>query len=269
MYQVKQNKMIEVAVVFICSGLALSAVSRFTGMFIPGATLLGVANSVDTIYTFFLWFFWIPIIAGYALLGVYGFVRRKPLFAPSLPAPWPLSQVLTDFYLAFYGLFCVISTFISKSLVNAWVMNPGNASYYFMIQAYSFISIGTIVVWLVMQIVASVNLVASKNSMSGFSIAIVIVLAINVVSLLSLPFVSYIFLDTLSGFGFANDINRIANVILAILFGFLSETAFGLRAVWAWRQGKRYEQEIVSIQLLNTTQLFQPTPSQENLMPNS
>lgn len=269
MYQVKQNKMIKIAVIFICSGLALSAVSRLTGMFFPGAAMLGVANSFNTIYTFFLWFFWVPVIAGYALLGAYGFIRRKPLFAPSLPAPWPLSQVFTDFYLAFYGLFCVVSTFISKSLVNAWVMNPGNASYYFMIQAYSFISVGMIVIWLVMQIVASVKLVASKNSMSGFSIAIVIVLVINVVSLLILPYVSYIFLDTLAGLSFITDISRIANIILAILFGFFSEIAFGLRAVWAWKQGKRYEQEIVATQLFNTTQLFQPTPSQENLMPNS
>ncbi|MDR0459782.1 MAG: hypothetical protein LBG68_04920 [Coriobacteriales bacterium] len=260
MQAVKKNMNVRVGVVLILVGVGLLVAARFINILMPALTLLGLTSLMSAIQLPLSWANTILFCLGCALFGIFGWSARKAAQAHAIPAPWPFSQVITDFYLVLHYLFGTINLIVTQSVFKALALDPTDQAVYLTLRNLNTVSLCLLVIWLILQIIVTVNVVRSKAGISGFSVAIVILLSINC---LHFFYSSPIFTAINTAFAEIGVPNAITMILLAIynlLTGLLLGFVLILRALWARKQNRRFEQDMANAQLFGAPPQSQAAP---------
>jgi hypothetical protein len=260
MQAVKKNMNVRVGVVLILVGVGLLVVVRFINILMPATTLLGLASLLGTIQQPLSWANTILFCLGCALFGIFGWSARKTAQAHDIPAPWPFSQVITDFYLVLHYLFGTVNLIVSQSVLKTLALDPTNQAVYLTLRNLNILSFSMMTLWLILQIIVMISAIRSKSGSSGFAVAIV--------ALLSLSFLNYLFssfflipiLTSFADFGMPNGVASILVTIYNLLSGLLLGLIITVRALWARKQNRRFEQDMANAQLFAAPPQSQAAP---------
>jgi len=260
MQAVKKNMSVRVGVVLILVGVGLLVVVRFINILIPAITLLGLSSLLGAIQQPLSWANTILFCLGFALFGIFGLSARIAAQVNVIPAPWPFSQVITDFYLVLHNLFGTVNLIVSQSVFKTLALDPTNQAVYLTLRNLNIISFSMMTIWLILQIIVVISAIRSKSGSSGFAVAIV--------ALLSLSFLNYLFanffltpiLASFADFGMPNGVASILVTVYNLLGGLLLGLIITLRALWARKQNRRFEQDMANAQLFGAPPQSQAAP---------